>query len=79
VSVIPAPLYVGCRVRASRGVMRVLRDHPYMPRLRNRRVLDAAVRCALDVPVWDANGFAFAERYDEASVRYWVSRRSPTR
>jgi predicted AAA+ superfamily ATPase len=44
--------------------------YPYMPRLRDRRVLDEGIRSAMDVLVWDTNGFAIAEGYDEQSDRY---------
>lgn len=44
--------------------------YPYMPRLRDRRVLDDGVRSMLDVLTWHADGFATAEGYDEATGAY---------
>jgi len=43
-------------------------DYPYMPRLRDRSVLDAG----LSGPqlLWEQEGFAFADGYDDASGRY---------
>lgn len=43
-------------------------QYPYMPRLRDRRVLDEGV---LDMPmIWQADAFALATGYDDASGRY---------
>jgi hypothetical protein len=44
--------------------------YPYMPRLRDRQVLDAGIRSAMDVLVWDTHGFALAEGYNEDSGEY---------
>jgi len=42
--------------------------YPYLPRLRDRSVLDAGV---VNQPlIWDHDGFALAEAFDEASGRY---------
>jgi len=43
------------------------RRYPYLDRLRDRRVLDDAVRAALDSLEWHGGGFALAESYDEAT------------
>lgn len=42
--------------------------YPYMPRLRDREVLNAGLTA--DVLLWDVEGFAFAEAYDEVTGRY---------
>ncbi len=44
--------------------------HPYLPRLRDRRVLDEGVRDVLSLLTWDIEGFALASGYDEAASRY---------
>jgi Protein of unknown function (DUF499)/Swt1-like HEPN len=44
--------------------------YPYLPRLRDRRVLDDGVRSTLDHLGWQHDGFALATGYDEASGRY---------
>ncbi|KHL03149.1 Swt1 family HEPN domain-containing protein [Sinomonas humi] len=48
-------------------------QYPYMPRLRDRRVLDAGV---IDMPmIWQTDAFALASGYDQAADRYiglWV-------
>jgi hypothetical protein len=44
--------------------------YPYLPRLRDRRVLDDGVRSTLDHLGWQQDGFALATGYDEASGRY---------
>jgi hypothetical protein len=44
--------------------------HPYLTRLRDRTVLDAAVRSVLDEIAWEVEGFALADGFDEASGRY---------
>jgi hypothetical protein len=47
---------------------RLYAEYPYMPRLRDRRVLDAG----LTSPqlLWEQDGFAFADGYDESAGRY---------
>jgi hypothetical protein len=45
--------------------------YPYLTRLRDRSVLDAAVRSVLDEFLWEAEGFALADGFDEATGRYW--------
>jgi hypothetical protein len=47
---------------------KVYAAYPYMPRLRDRKVLDAGLTA--EVLLWDVEGFAFAESYDEATGRY---------
>ena len=47
---------------------KVYAAYPYMPRLRDRQVLDAGLTA--DVMLWEVEGFAFAETYDEATGRY---------
>ena len=43
-------------------------QYPYMPRLRDRTVLDAGI---LDLPmIWQTDAFALAAGYDEATSRY---------
>jgi predicted AAA+ superfamily ATPase len=43
-------------------------QYPYMPRLRDRRVLDAGV---VDMPmIWQTDAFALATGFDEATGRY---------
>lgn len=44
--------------------------HPYLTRLRDRAVLDQAIRAVLDQLTWEVEGFALAEGYDEATGRY---------
>ncbi len=44
--------------------------YPYLPRLRDRRVLDDGVRSTLDHLGWQQDGFALATGYDEDSGRY---------
>jgi hypothetical protein len=44
--------------------------YPYLPRLRDRHVLDDGVRSTLDHFGWRQDGFALATGYDEASGRY---------
>ena len=48
--------------------MEALCTYPYMPRLRDRRVLDEGV---VDMPMlWQTDAFALAAAYDEAAGRY---------
>jgi hypothetical protein len=44
--------------------------HPYLTRLRDRSVLDDAVRHALAQITWATEGFALAEGWDDAAARY---------
>jgi predicted AAA+ superfamily ATPase len=44
--------------------------YPYLPRLRDRGVLDDGVRSTLDHLGWQQDGFALATGYDEAAGRY---------
>lgn len=44
--------------------------YPYLTRLRDRSVLDDGVRAALDSFTWEAEAFALAESYNQASGRY---------
>ena len=44
--------------------------HPYLARLRNRQVLDTAVRSVLEELAWTVAGFALATGYDENDGRY---------
>jgi hypothetical protein len=44
--------------------------YPYLTRLRDRSVLDGAVRSVLDSLSWEVEGFALASGFDEASGRY---------
>ncbi len=46
------------------------RRYPYLTRLRDRSVLDAAVRSVLDELTWEAEGFALATGFEEASGQY---------
>jgi hypothetical protein len=46
------------------------RRYPYLTRLRDRSVLDAAVRAVLDELTWEVEGFALATGFDEAAGRY---------
>jgi hypothetical protein len=46
------------------------RRYPYLTRLRDRSVLESAVRSVLDEITWELEGFALAEGYDEANARY---------
>jgi hypothetical protein len=39
--------------------------HPYLDRLRNRRVLEEGIRAALDEMDWEGAAFALAESYDK--------------
>jgi predicted AAA+ superfamily ATPase len=45
--------------------------YPYLSRLRDRTVLEQALRSALDEMLWELDGFALAEGYDEAAGSYW--------
>lgn len=47
---------------------KVYAAYPYMPRLRDRQVLDAGLTA--EVLLWEVEGFAFAESYDETTGRY---------
>jgi predicted AAA+ superfamily ATPase len=44
--------------------------HPYLPRLRDRAVLDAGLQGVSDLLTWDTEAFAIAAGHDEASGRY---------
>lgn len=44
--------------------------YPYLSRLRDRSVLEGALRSALDEMMWEVDGFALAESYDEATGSY---------
>lgn len=44
--------------------------HPYLPRLRDRAVLDDAVLAVLGAITWESEGFALATGYDETAARY---------
>ena len=50
------------------ALWRLYAEYPYMPRLRDRAVLDAG----LTGPqlLWEQEGFALADGYDEASAKY---------
>lgn len=44
--------------------------HAYLPRLRDRSVLDTGVRDGLSLMTWEREGFALATGLDEATGRY---------
>ncbi|MCF6508334.1 DUF499 domain-containing protein [Blastococcus sp. MG754426] len=44
--------------------------YPYLGRLRDRTVLEGALRSALDDMMWELDGFALADGYDEATGTY---------
>jgi hypothetical protein len=44
--------------------------YPYLTRLRDRTVLDEGVRSTLTWVMWETEGFALADGYDEATGRY---------
>lgn len=44
--------------------------YPYLPRLKNRAVLATAVADVISQIAWETEGFALADRYDEATGRY---------
>jgi predicted AAA+ superfamily ATPase len=44
--------------------------YPYLTRLRDRTVLDDGVRSTLTWVMWETEGFALADGYDEATGRY---------
>jgi hypothetical protein len=46
------------------------RRYPYLTRLRDRAVLEGALRAALDEMMWELEGFAFADRFDAATGTY---------
>ncbi len=46
------------------------RRYPYLTRLRDRMVLEGALRSALDDMMWESDGFALAESYDDAAGEY---------
>lgn len=46
------------------------RKYPYLTRLRDRSVLDDAVRSVLNEISWEVEGFALAEGFDEAKARH---------
>lgn len=47
---------------------KVYSAYPYMPRLRDRQVLEAGLTA--EVLLWEVEGFAFAESYDTTTGRY---------
>lgn len=44
--------------------------YPYLTRLRDRTVLEGALRSALDDMMWETEGFALADAYDSSTGRY---------
>ena len=63
------PLWRGNHV----GLQQLAEDfarYLYLPRLRDREVLLHAVRDGVGRPSWLSEGFAYAERFDQASGRY---------
>jgi predicted AAA+ superfamily ATPase len=46
------------------------RRYPYLTRLRDRAVLEEAIRSVLDEFTWELEGFALAEGFDVATGRY---------
>jgi predicted AAA+ superfamily ATPase len=44
--------------------------YPYLTRLRDRSVLEGALRAGLDDMAWESEGFALAESYDAGSGHY---------
>jgi predicted AAA+ superfamily ATPase len=44
--------------------------YPYLPRLRDRSVLDDGIKRVFDELTWDIEGFAVATGYDEQAERY---------
>jgi predicted AAA+ superfamily ATPase len=46
------------------------RRYPYLTRLRDRSVLEGALRSGLDDMMWESEGFALAESYDDSTGRY---------
>ncbi|AVT32673.1 AAA family ATPase [Plantactinospora sp. BC1] len=44
--------------------------YPYLPRLRDRQVLDHGVEDVLNLVTWEREGFALATGYDESTGRY---------
>src|SRR5260370_11387424 len=44
--------------------------HPYLPRLRDRTILDDGVRSVASELTWDIEAFAIATGYDEQAGRY---------
>lgn len=44
--------------------------YPYLPRLRDRSVLDTGIRAVLDEIAWEHEGFALATSYDERTGDY---------
>ncbi|MDQ6850301.1 MAG: DUF499 domain-containing protein [Actinomycetota bacterium] len=46
------------------------RRYPYLTRLRDRMVLEGALRAGLDDMMWESEGFALAESYDKSVGRY---------
>ncbi len=44
--------------------------YPYLSRLRDRAVLDGAVRSVLNEIMWESEGFALAAGYDEAAEQF---------
>ncbi|HZV26256.1 MAG TPA: hypothetical protein VFG00_08190, partial [Acidothermaceae bacterium] len=46
------------------------RRYPYLTRLRDRSVLESALRAVLDEFTWELEGFALAESYDESTSTY---------
>jgi hypothetical protein len=49
---------------------RVERKYVYLPRLRDRAVLDNAITAVFGLLTWEAEGFAVAAGYDDSSGRY---------
>lgn len=46
------------------------RKYPYLDRLRDRSVLETALQSAMDQVLWEIQGFALADGYDEATGLY---------
>ena len=46
------------------------RQYVYLPRLRDRAVLDNAITAVFGLLTWEAEGFAVAAGYDDSSGRY---------
>jgi hypothetical protein len=53
-----------------RDLWHLYTTYPYMPRLRDRSVLDEGVRSTMGMPAWELSGFAVAESYDEQTDGY---------
>jgi hypothetical protein len=61
---------------AIRKLMDYFAQYPYLPRLRDSKVLLDAIQDGLMLPTWQHDTFAYADHYDDQTGRYQGMRRS---